>query len=99
MTCPTCQKDYPPSYIVGHNCYLCVLKDYPHRGFFKRIVYSKAVAVSLALSTPLTVKQARKVVKKFGIDDMYRLVDLQNGKLVDKKPNSTFFKRVMEVES
>jgi len=98
MTCQTCQKDYPPAYIVGNSCYLCVLKDYPHRGFFKRIVYRKAVAVSLALSTPLTVKQARKVVKRFGIDDMYRLDDLQNGKLVDKKPNSTFFKRVMEVE-
>ena len=97
MICEICKQHKSKAEMIGDTCYLCRLRIYPVSGYFSKILYRKAVAVSLCFNTPLTKYQAYKVVRKYGIKDMQRLADLQNGRLVKFKPQNTFFARVMGV--
>lgn len=100
--CPSCGEKKTAAEMVGIECYLCVLSK-PYNNFWQEAVYRKAVAVALAFATPLTLREARKVVKKvwnrsaLPASRMRTLLDIKDGRFVDIKPEKTFYKRVMEV--
>jgi hypothetical protein len=99
VICKECGRDRPKFEMIGRRCYLCVLDDFPvwpheHRR------YKKAVAIALTFGTPLTYKQALKLVKivydnkyNYNYEKMRIYRKILDGDFVDKNPGNTFYKR------
>ena len=79
--CHTCLRKCAAVELLGDECYLCTLKKWPPQGYFHAAIYRKAVAISLALATPLTIRQARRVVRIAGLKNMKLLNEIQGWKV------------------
>lgn len=77
-------------------CYICTLQKYPPetRKQIKR--YKKAVSISLALNSPLTVTTAPAIVEKVGLNNLDLIQDIIDKKIIPHDPRNTFQRRITE---
>lgn len=101
--CDTCGQTMAQVESIGGTCYLCILKKGLPQGPSNATVYRKAVAVALALATPLTARQARRVVRivwrqyRDKDQSMRLLARIRDGLTEPFKPRGSFYCRILEV--
>jgi len=94
--CKTCGTKYADICMIKNNCYLCTLADWPPKNKKQVERYKKAVAVRLALASPLKMAEAVDVVNRFGLERLEELNGLPKGKIVSTLPGNTFYQRIIE---
>ena len=92
----SCNLTFPKNLMIGKECYLCVLGQWPPKGRKQLRDYEKAVSIRLGLNSPLTTKQGLKITKIVGLAKLGLLQEVLEGKVVPLKPVSTFYQRLFE---
>jgi hypothetical protein len=84
---------FPKKLMIGKQCYLCVLAQWPPKTNNQYRKYEKAVSIRLSLGSPLTVSQGLHLVNITGLNHQDLLQELMEGKIVNHKPAATFYHR------
>ena len=93
-TCKKCGLEHSEIVMVRDSCYLCILSQWPPVSRRQEKDYKKAVAIRLALSTPLTTKNAQAIVERVGLERLEFLNEVVKGNIVDHQPGALFVKRL-----
>ena len=95
--CKKCKTNNPEVVMVGKTCYTCILKQWPPKTKKQYRKYEEAVAIRLRLTTPLSDKKtALDIVRKVGLNNLQKVQDIIEGKIVKHMPGSTFYQRLCE---
>ncbi len=96
-TCPKCGMKYPESFFIRKRCYVCVIQNWPPRTKRQMAEYEIACAIRLCFATPVSDrKKAVEIVRAVGLENLQKMQDIIDGKVVSFKPMLTFTQRLIE---
>lgn len=99
--CKICGQSFPDVCLVKKECYLCILKKWPPKTLKQKLRYVDAVGIRLRLTTPISNEaDALKIVNMAGgLENLQKVQDIIEGKVVPHQPGSTFYQRLVEALS